>query len=635
MRDQLNPKLARLPPSQTVDSLRSIARRVLQLPVDYDGSGRLRVVVWDGDDSADATVWDASQINAFELTHEQDEARGTHVVAVDPSRCGRVERAAVMHAYDPSRYAAIATEEEEEEPAWEAPVLASARRSDAHSKGAKSKHAHGKRKQQPEERTRATRSDGKQADEETEKRGKAPRPADGTGRPEEQGASDVQTHAGSADAERTSFLLSFSYDCFGPGLGPPSQPVAVETEARTVAAAAAAALEARQGADAVAMATRSVAKEEKIKRAVDHEADMATSQVAELAAKAAQKAVAVLEATGASNARSAAALVEEASNASSKATAAALEAEAAADAAVQAARTAAEMAAEAETVMQQMADAAVNASHALEKATAESHANAANLAQRIAVTPSMPIDAPMPTTPARRARGAGRTFTPQPWVPLPPVAPATPRIKELAEPRYLGYPAPLEPDVGAVRAQSAPQPLAPLTCGRSPRLTLRGSPALLGGALIARSTSPDAFDHPTVLTTPQLSSRYRIPLFLPQTSRLGSAPSVRSPRSSRQARQSSAGGQLCEAVTRGDVGRLHALTARRVVPAGDVLGPSGSPPVTAEGWSKGVAQGASKAEADKIGKQDILNFATASFQQTPLEIAIKVASAPQSSRKGS
>ena len=96
------------------------------------------------------------------------------------------------------------------------------------------------------------------------------------------------------------------------------------------------------------------------------------------------------------------------------------------------------------------------------------------------------------------------------------------RLEQLSQPK---------PSSPALCKPSPPRELPTLLYGRSHRKELADS-SRLGSLSTPRSTTPYALELPMVLTTPRLSARYRVPLFLPSTSRLGSRPtSPLSPRS--------------------------------------------------------------------------------------------------------
>ena len=98
----------------------------------------------------------------------------------------------------------------------------------------------------------------------------------------------------------------------------------------------------------------------------------------------------------------------------------------------------------------------------------------------------------------------------------------SPRLEQLSQPK---------PSSPALCKPSPPRELPTLLYGRSHRKELSDS-SRLGSLSTPRSTTPYDLELPMVLTTPRLSARYRVPLFLPSTSLLGSRPtSPLSPRS--------------------------------------------------------------------------------------------------------
>ena len=105
-------------------------------------------------------------------------------------------------------------------------------------------------------------------------------------------------------------------------------------------------------------------------------------------------------------------------------------------------------------------------------------------------------------------------------------------LRRLARPRY-NVRRELRAALQHGRQGGGPPP--PLVYGERrapPRLHL-ASPPLVGDIMAARSTAAVDFGCSVVVTAPSLSARYRIPAFLPSTSRVGSAPPTRSPRSAR------------------------------------------------------------------------------------------------------
>jgi len=133
--------------------------------------------------------------------------------------------------------------------------------------------------------------------------------------------------------------------------------------------------------------------------------------------------------------------------------------------------------------------------------------------------------------------------------------------------------------------------LPSLTYGREGRIGLP-DPARVGETTVARSTEPSRLDMPVVLTgQPRLSPRYRVPQYLPRTSRstsprsnsppkpLLSALSRHSPlplvrnitRAKKAAPQSSHGKQLLDATSQGNIELMRDLIANHKTTAADLL----------------------------------------------------------------
>lgn len=120
------------------------------------------------------------------------------------------------------------------------------------------------------------------------------------------------------------------------------------------------------------------------------------------------------------------------------------------------------------------------------------------------------------------------------------------------------------------------QPLPPvLVWGREPARLMIGEASRLGETATARFVDPNHWERPIALASPRLSARYRVPLYLPPTSRKGSPPPTRCPPSPRSPRvlnhtitqrvleERTAGKHLIDAVRRGDVDELKMLVRIR------------------------------------------------------------------------
>jgi len=118
-----------------------------------------------------------------------------------------------------------------------------------------------------------------------------------------------------------------------------------------------------------------------------------------------------------------------------------------------------------------------------------------------------------------------------------------------------------------------PRELPTLLYGREQRKELV-DPTRLGALFSPRSTEPYTLEQPIVLTTPRLSSKYRVPLYLPPTSLPPTGPHARppsspiSPRSPRRLNHSITketlaaaplGKHMRDATTRGDLESMRAL----------------------------------------------------------------------------
>lgn len=98
--------------------------------------------------------------------------------------------------------------------------------------------------------------------------------------------------------------------------------------------------------------------------------------------------------------------------------------------------------------------------------------------------------------------------------------PCSPRLARLATPKHMA--AAYRTDYHRV-SSTGPVALDPVVSwGRDPNHRFLASPERLGSCTTPRSVDPSSYDAPVAVTSARLSSKFRIPHFLPPTSRKGS-----------------------------------------------------------------------------------------------------------------